>query len=70
MKLSIVIPALNEEAVIGELLQSLCGLPGVGEMIVADGGSTDATRRIVRESGAARLVVSEPGRGIQLRAGA
>ena len=70
MKLSIVIPALNEEAVIGELLQRLCGLPGVDEMIVADGGSTDATRRIVRESGAARLVVSEPGRGVQLRAGA
>lgn len=69
MKLSIVIPALNEQAVIGELLQRLCSLPGIGEIIVSDGGSTDATRKIVRESGAARLVVSEPGRGLQLRAG-
>lgn len=70
MKLSVVIPALNEEAVIGSLLEYLCGLSGVDQIIVADGGSADATRRIVRESGVARLVISEPGRGVQLRAGA
>ncbi len=70
MKLSVVVPALNEEAVIGGLLKHLSGLSGVGEIIIADAGSTDSTLRIVRESGVAHLVVSEPGRGIQLRAGA
>lgn len=70
VKLSIIIPALNEQAVIGGLLRYLAEIPGVSEIIVADGGSTDATRSVVRESGVARLVTSEPGRGIQLRAGA
>lgn len=64
-----VIPALEEETVIGGLLDYLSGLPGVDEVVVADGGSGDATVRISRERGA-RVVVSEPGRGMQLRAGA
>lgn len=64
-----VIPALEEEAVIGDLLDYLSGLSGIYEVVVADGGSADATARISREKGA-RLAVSEPGRGAQLRAGA
>lgn len=64
-----VIPALEEEAVIGDLLDYLSGLSGIDEVVVADGGSSDATARLSREKGA-RLVVSEPGRGLQLRAGA
>ena len=55
---------------IGDLLKYLSGLPGVDELVVADGGSTDATRSVVRESGVAHLIISEPGRGVQLRAGA
>lgn len=70
MKLSVVVPALNEEAVIGDLMKHLSGLSGVDEIIIADGGSTDSTQSVMRESGVAHLVVSEPGRGIQLRAGA
>lgn len=54
---------------LGGLLEYLSGLPGICELVVADGGSVDATVRIARENGA-RLVVSEPGRGTQLRAGA
>jgi rSAM/selenodomain-associated transferase 2 len=69
LRLSVVIPALEEEAVIGGLLEYLSGLSGVDEIVVADGGSTDATVRISRDKGA-RLIVSEPGRGMQLRAGA
>lgn len=69
LRLSVVIPALEEEAVIGDLLDYLSGLPGIDEVVVADGGSADATVGISREKGA-RLVVSEPGRGGQLRAGA
>ncbi len=67
--LSVVIPALNEEEVIGDLLRHLSGLPGIHEVVVVDGGSTDGTAELVQRCPAARLVRSEPGRGLQLRAG-
>jgi rSAM/selenodomain-associated transferase 2 len=41
----------------------------VSEVIVSDGGSTDATRQIAEEAGA-RFIEVERGRGQQLRAGA
>ena len=69
MQLSVVIPTLNEAENIGALLERLSCAPGVSEVVVSDGGSTDGTRGIVR-SGGARLVQAEPGRGAQLRAGA
>lgn len=67
--LSVVIPALEEERAIGALLGDLRALAVPYEVIVADGGSTDATVAIARGQGA--LVVQAPaGRGSQLRAGA
>lgn len=69
-RLSVVIPALDEEAVIGDLLRYLSGLPGIHEVVVVDGGSSDGTAELVQGCPAARLVRSEPGRGPQLRAGA
>ena len=69
MQLSVVIPTLNEAENIGTLLQRLSSTPGVSEVVVSDGGSTDGTQRVVRSSGV-HLVESEPGRGAQLRAGA
>jgi rSAM/selenodomain-associated transferase 2 len=66
---SVVIPALNEERAIGETLDSLARVRGLGEVIVADGGSSDATVAIA-ESRGARPVQSERGRGVQLHAGA
>ncbi len=68
MKLSVVIPTLNEAANIGSLLEHLLSTPGVAEIVVADGGSIDGTVELVRPP--VRLVRSEPGRGMQLRAGA
>lgn len=59
-KVVLIIPALNEEPVIGHTL----GLVPRGiyaEIIVADNGSTDRTAEIAREAGA--TVVSEPERG-------
>lgn len=70
VSLSVVVPALNEETALGWLLDYLSGLPGVGEVVVVDGGSTDGTADFVTQHPAARLVRSEPGRGLQLRAGA
>ncbi len=68
MKLSVVIPALNEQASIGYLLERLNAAPGIHEVIISDGGSTDGTTDVATPS--ARVVRSEPGRGPQLRAGA
>ena len=63
-----IIPTLNEESAIEALLLRLSETLGLHEIIVSDGGSTDGTPALVRPP--ARLVRSEPGRGVQLRAGA
>ncbi len=66
-EVSIVIPTLDESAMIGETLRSALQ-PGV-EVIVADGGSSDDTREIATAAGA-RVIDAPPGRGPQLNAGA
>lgn len=64
--LAIIIPTLNEE---GSLAATLSALPAGVEVVVADGGSSDATQAIAKEHGA-RLVISEPGRAKQMNMGA
>jgi rSAM/selenodomain-associated transferase 2 len=66
MRISVVVPTLNA----GEgLAACLAALGPADEIIVADGGSTDATLAIARAGGAA-IVTSEAGRGMQLAKGA
>lgn len=67
MKLSVVIPALDEAAEIVGAVESATA-PGV-EILVADGGSGDDTRERASAAGA-RVVVSPPGRSRQLEFGA
>ncbi|MAY66430.1 MAG: glycosyl transferase family 2 [Rhodospirillaceae bacterium] len=67
--LSIVIPTLNAAADLGRTLDSLSGGGIDFEVIIADGGSTDATQRIARAFGA-KIVAAPRGRGPQLAAGA
>lgn len=69
LKISVIIPALNEERNLSRCLQNVrMVLPGA-EIIVCDGGSADKTCGIARDHGA--LVCSAPkGRGLQLNAGA
>ena len=43
MKLSVVIPTLDEAANISVLLERLSETPGIYEVVVADGGSADGT---------------------------
>ncbi len=67
MRISIVVPALNEESVLAESLANLRA-QAPHEIIVVDGGSTDAT--IVR-AGQADLVLNGPrGRAAQMNHGA
>ncbi|WP_282780658.1 glucosyl-3-phosphoglycerate synthase [Nocardia sp. CC201C] len=51
---SVVLPALNEEATVGEVVRAVRRLPAglVDELIVMDSGSTDATMRVAAEAGA------------------
>ncbi len=68
-KVSVVIPAINEEAGIDAAVRS-AQVAGAGEIIVVDGGSEDRTIEIAREAGASKIVRSLPGRGVQLNSGA
>lgn len=63
-RFSVVIPALNEEAVIGACLESLAAQRSVHrvEVIVVDNGSTDQTAAVARRHGA--RVVHEPRPGV------
>ena len=70
MKISIVIPVLNEADSITGLLGSLSALRAAGhEVLVVDGGSTDETRLLARPL-CDRLIVSSRGRAAQMNAGA
>jgi len=69
MRISIIVPALNEAAGISETLIALRELAGETEIIVVDGGSSDETRSIAAAEGAA-VIIAPRGRGTQLHAGA
>jgi rSAM/selenodomain-associated transferase 2 len=70
MKLSVVMPVLNEADGIEEALGALAPLRARGvEVVVADGGSSDATVALSRPL--ADIVIAAPrGRGTQMNAGA
>lgn len=68
MKVSVIIPTLNEASVLEETLQAVRQY-GPDEIIVCDGGSVDATLDIARNSGA-RIVSSPPNRALQMNTGA
>jgi rSAM/selenodomain-associated transferase 2 len=69
-RLTIVLPVLNEAAIIVATLQALAPLRAHGaEIIVADGGSRDGTARLA-EPLATRVITVRRGRGAAMNAGA
>jgi len=71
MQLSIIIPAKNEAATIGQVVDQIRAGFDDAEILVVDDGSTDNTAELAREAGAG--VVSHPqslGNGAAVKAGA
>lgn len=68
VKISVIIPTLNEAAFIERTVRSVCAQPGPKEIIVADGGSTDDTAALAHAHAA--VVRSRRGRAAQMNAGA
>lgn len=52
MRVLVAIPALNEEAALGAVLESLAAVHPLADVVVVDDGSRDATARIARRAGA------------------
>ncbi len=69
MTFSIIIPTLNEEEHIRSCIRSIRNGAPEAEIIVADGGSDDATLAIAANEGASLLQTAR-GRGIQMNEGA
>ena len=70
MRISVVIPVLNEEGTVGECLRQFQSCAEEVELLVVDGGSVDATREVVLDAGVGRLFESRRGRAAQMNAGA
>lgn len=68
VRLSVIVPALDEEAAIAPTLARIRSGP-VHELIVVDGGSRDATRAVAARD-ADRVLSAPTGRALQMNAGA
>ncbi|HZO97868.1 MAG TPA: glycosyltransferase family 2 protein [Gaiellaceae bacterium] len=69
MRVSFLIPAYNEEATIGEVLDRIAGLELDSQVVVVDDGSSDRTGEIAAARGATVVRQANAGKGAALRAG-
>lgn len=72
MKVSIIIPVLNEEQTLSRLLPFLNHFSGnyLHEIIVADGGSSDGTRGVCLHNSVTHFQTLQKGRSVQMNEGA
>lgn len=68
-RVSIVVPAYNEEGTIAEVVHDFLGSDLVDEVVVVDNNCRDRTAELAREAGARVVAESAPGYGCALRAG-
>ena len=68
MRVSFLIPAFNEEATIGEVLERIAALGLDAQVIVVDDGSTDRTAAIAEAHGATVIRQANAGKGAAIRA--
>ena len=72
MKISVIIPVLNEEESLPKLLDYLFNISDfsiIQEIIVIDGGSQDQTLNILKQYPTIKIVHSSKGRAIQMNSG-
>lgn len=65
---AVIIPVRNEERMLAERIECLSSL-GADEIVIVDGGSSDHSLELLQASGL-RWLTSEPGRAVQMNAGA
>ncbi|MCW5892947.1 MAG: TIGR04283 family arsenosugar biosynthesis glycosyltransferase [bacterium] len=70
MRLTVVVPVLDEAARIGARLGALRATAGVAEIVVVDGGSRDGTVAIAARVDGVRVLRAPRGRGTQMNVGA
>ena len=68
MRVSFLIPAFNEEATIGEVLERIDGLGLDAQVVVVDDGSRDRTAEIAQQHGATVIRQANAGKGAAIRA--
>ena len=67
--ISLILPVLNEAPILGGVLSGLPQTPNL-EILLVDGGSTDATRAVAAGFPHVRCLTAPRGRGVQMNAGA
>ena len=68
-RVAVVVPALDEEASIGDVVRGFRALASVDLVVVVDNRSRDRTAERAREAGAVVVAENRPGYGAALRAG-
>ena len=68
MRVSLIVPAFNEAATIGEVLERIEALQLDAQVIVVDDGSTDDTAEIAERHGAQVIRQANRGKGAAIRA--
>jgi len=68
LRVSFLIPAFNEEATIGEVLERIAALGLDAQVVVVDDGSRDRTAEIAEQHGATVIRQANAGKGSAIRA--
>ncbi len=69
MKISVIIPALNEEKNLAKVINIVKTCDKVNEIVVVDNNSTDNTNKIARECGAKTVLCKKRGKGYAMELG-